>query len=323
MNKEKYREFLETFIPSPEMRGYLSGRELWVDGEKMAEIIKGSPVPLDTKAEWLEGEEKKKTEEALRELHTSRPGELYCFFEAWYDHDVYYEKKIFDSPVSSYEKAAGLIRSKIGEGLDENGEPDPDVFDWYLLEKWRVDENGDHVCTYTWYFIGEEPVFFHKKGDKENPHIFIDLNLPVPFEPGDILTVDCAPFAPPINALLVEKGDNGDCCCLQILYRDVLTRNWKTCALKHGIWLNSLEGPDYVPMLSPLYRLSRYKGDLPPVDSFLGRLGELIGGDEGKGRALWNMLHGYDVEGEDTDPEVKKFISSVVDEAILETYCPD
>ena len=322
MNKEKYKEFLETFIPSPEMREYLSEKDLYRFRGTVADIIKGAPVPLDTKAKWLEGDDKLKTEEALRELHTSRPGEILCFYEAWYDHDVYEEKKFFDSPVSSYEKAVDLIRIEIEENKDENGERDPDVFDWYVLEKWRVDENADWAQTFTWYLFDEVPVFFQKEGDKEHPHEFIHLNLPVPFEPGDILTVDCGPFAPPVNALLIEKGDNGDCCCLQILYRDIMTRNWETCALKHGILLKGVE-TYYYPLLSPLYRLRRFKGDLPASDAFLGEIGEKIGGDDRKGRALWNMLNGFDVEDEETDPEIKDLISEVTNRALLEGYSPD
>ena len=113
MNKEKYREFLETFIPSPEMREYLSGEDVWKYKGTVADIIKGAPVSLETKAKWLEGEDKLKTEEALRELHTSHPGEIFCFFEAWYDRDVFGEKMFFETPVSSYGKAIDLIRREI------------------------------------------------------------------------------------------------------------------------------------------------------------------------------------------------------------------
>ena len=179
MNKEKYREYLETFIPSPEMREYLSGEDVWKYKGTVADIIKGEPVPLETKAKWLESEDKLKTEEALRELHTSHPGEIFCFFEAWYDRDVFGEKKYFESPISSYVKAIDLIRSEIEENTDENGERDPDVLDWYVLEKWRVDENGDWSQTFTWYLFDEEPVFFHKEGEKDHPYRFIHLNLPV------------------------------------------------------------------------------------------------------------------------------------------------
>ena len=322
MNKEKYREFLETFIPSPEMREYLSGEDVWKYKGTVADIIKGAPVPLETKAKWLEDEDKLKTEEALRELHTSRPGEIFCFFEAWYDRDVFGEKMFFETPVSSYGKAIDLIRREIEESKDENGERDPDVLDWYVLEKWRVDENGDWSQTFTWYLFDEEPVFFHKEGEKDHPYRFIHLNLPVPFEPGDILTVDCRPFAPPVNALLVEKGDNGDCCCLQILYRDIMTRGWETCALKHGIRLKGVEA-HYYPLLSPLYRLSRFKGELPAPDAFLDEIGKKIGGDDRKGRALWCMLNGLDVEDEETDPGIRELVSEVTYNAMLEGYVND
>ncbi len=87
-NKD-YLTFLETFIPSREMREYLLGIEL--DDYTEAEIVMYALVPLETKAAWLEGEDRQAVEDALRELHKVRPGEFFCLIDEWYDPEIFNE----------------------------------------------------------------------------------------------------------------------------------------------------------------------------------------------------------------------------------------
>ncbi len=301
MNLEKLTAFLETFIPSPEMRAYLSDPALW-DPVSVTETVLCAPAPLETKAAWLTGEDKRRVDDAIREMKTLRDGDIFTLSAAWFDEEIFNEKQAFEGPVSSFEKAIEMIRLE-----REEEEADEDSCEWYVLEKWRLEASGNYARAYTFTLFGDEAVFFKKEGDR--PSRTVDLNLPVPFEVGDLPTVDCRPFAPPVPALLLEKGDNRDCCCLQILYRDLYTRKWKVCALKHGLVLNAVEG-SYTPPLSPLYRLSRL--DLPKDDGALRQTGKALAGNDSKGRALWKLLHGYAVE--EADPELQEIAAKLLSE---------
>ncbi|MBQ6677842.1 MAG: hypothetical protein IJM71_07325 [Clostridia bacterium] len=313
MIKEKYKEFLETFIPSTEMREYLSGMEFWKDGKKVADIIRGAPVPLETKAEWLEGDEKLKTDEALRELNEKCRNEVFCLGTERFDRMTGGVHENFWGPVSSSENAFEMIRDDLKYGYCADK--------WNILTKWCL-VDGVYVEKMTWIIVNGCPVFFIKYDDKLLPRTDECLKLPVPYGPGDILTVDCRPFSPLVPVLLIDKCDGPEGTDLKVLYRDVRTLDWKTCLLSRGLAFDWV-GFRYIPILSPLYRLKAFDGNLQISDGFMYRLGEQIGGDGRKGRALWNLLHGYDVEDEKTDTEIKKIISTVVDEGILESYFPD
>ena len=109
------------------------------------------------------------------------------------------------------------------------------------------------------------------------------LNLPIPFGVGDIVTLNCAPFAPVKHALLIYV-DNVDCCGVRMIHRDT-DGMWYDSALKHAHGWGH-----YTPMLSPLYRLSSYKGDLPKEERFLLKVRDIIGNDAEKGWELSKMI---------------------------------
>ena len=106
------------------------------------------------------------------------------------------------------------------------------------------------------WFIYDEVIFFHKENEKEFKYSYgsRDLNLPVPYESGDVLVADCAPFAPPVTVTVTDKVNNYDCCGVQISYSDQFSGKQRTTSLKHGLILDGVEHP-YIPMLSPLYRI--------------------------------------------------------------------
>lgn len=77
-----------------------------------------------------------------------------------------------------------------------------------------------------------------------------DLNLPVPYQTGDVLFIDCRPYAPDaFYCRLKEVGD--DCCGIQCEYMNP-EGEIETGALKHGdYFFNHREVYQY---LSPLYK---------------------------------------------------------------------
>ena len=281
MDKETYFRLLDTFLPSEEMREYLKEKPILPDST-ILDLIIGAPVPLSEKVKWAWGNFKKEAEKALAEL-TLRPGEILTLTDAWYDEEIRDEKLWFNAPFLSWEKVMEHIHGEMAEYGD-------DWYDcqWYVLEKWIPTEAGELEQSYTYWIIGDQIIFFYEEDD-EFLMIRTDPNLPVPFHAGDILTIDCRPFAPVKRALLIERGDNCDCCCLQGLCLDEKTGRWRTGAVKH--W--SLFGHFLDPMYTPVYRLSRFEGELPPEEKPLLAVQRAMNGDEEKGRRLWNMIHRF------------------------------
>ncbi len=77
--------------------------------------------------------------------------------------------------------------------------------------------------------------------------MYCDLKLPVPFHADDILTIDCHPSAPVSRAVILEVGDNCDCCCFQALYRNG-DGTWGIGAVKHGNVLTNHHSPEISPL---------------------------------------------------------------------------
>lgn len=87
----------------------------------------------------------------------------------------------------------------------------------------------------------------------------VNLNLPVPYRPGDILEIDCSPYTDGPRYCRLTKVGN-DCCGIQCVYPDE-DGKLRSGALKHG---NYFASPYRLPQyLSPLYHAKKYTGKLP------------------------------------------------------------
>lgn len=109
---------------------------------------------------------------------------------------------------------------------------------------------------------------------------------------GDIVTADCRPFAPVSHIVILEVGDNRDCCCLQALYRNG-DGVWDIGAVKHGHVLPNFQ----LPGISLLYRLAIFRGQLPKEERLLEKVSRYLSGDEGRGTALWNYINHFRDKG--------------------------
>lgn len=252
MDRKKYLEILKTFIPSTEMREYLATQAL--NDKKIADIILGAPISLKTKLKYVTGEDYEEIKQALDEL-TLKPNELFYLRDNWYDEDIYDEKDYGNTPFSSIEKVFEHIKEEIDECGEDYGTC------WYTLEKWVPDENSNYICTYRYILIEDEVCFFARKEFLKNGltrvHDYrffqsINLNLPVPFKVGDIVKIDCRPFAPVQQVEIAEIGDNQDFWSLLAEYFDKKKKKYKTAAVKNCFIFSN----GYLPLLSPLYRIS-------------------------------------------------------------------
>jgi len=79
---------------------------------------------------------------------------------------------------------------------------------------------------------------------------FVNMDLPTPFKPGDILHVDCRPFAPKTSVVVIDNRVEFDCCYPQCEYVD------KNGDKKHGALKHShIYKEDVVESISPLFNL--------------------------------------------------------------------
>jgi hypothetical protein len=293
-NNNVQDKIIDRCIQSEEMRNYLKKQELSVF--TLTDIITGSPLYLRKKLELYDliGDNgytdsfRQETEKALAEL-TLDEGEVLCLEEWWYDYDNLDEKAGFTGPFTTSHAALRFIRDLITE---EEWDDDEECCCWSVLEKWVPgEEYGKMDNTYTYYLIEDEVVYFRFYDKKYNGISGFDgyidsmnLSLPIPFKPGDIVILDSLPFVPVRPAILLEVNNN-DCCGVQILYRhgDGL---WRTGALKHGAgWNNTW------PMLSSLYRLSLYQNELNETDKVLLDIQDYILKKEHNGALLWKRIH--------------------------------
>lgn len=359
LTKQEYIDVLRTFMPSKEMRDYLSTKNL--GRHQMLDLILGAPVSLETKAEYcrklmhrddpfhsaldeitgyLSGEEyEDKVKIEILKWHLERsftahfqairsaldalelkPGEILLLREAWYDEDFSDENESQHSvPLLSLEAALRYIR----DDMDEEREDDTEC--WTILEKWCPGENDEMEHQYTYYLIGDEITFFEKKKRDPNYHWIWrtehydgasgsrNPNLPIPYQPGDIVTVNCLPFAPIKHVLLLEVGS--DCCGVSaLLLRE--DGKWDTGALKHGHCWGT-----YRPMLSPLYRI-RSSNMLSREELALLGVHTYIAEDAEKGRNLWDAFYRSGRDGW-TDKELLTLVGDTRRDDMLLEYKDD
>lgn len=243
---------------------------------------------------------------ALEELGTGAEA-VFLLIEAWHDEEIDDRKISAGTPFFNADDALEYIR----HDMDSAGE-DYNNLCWYELQKWKpstdpVSGKASYVHGYTYYFLKDRACFFKKLEETREPYLFLPksrrysedgqhLNLPIPFCAGDIVRVDCRPFQPEHPAVLLEVGDNTDCCCVQALCRGQ-NGTWTLGALKHGSLFSDTDC-----FLSPLYRLEAYPKPLPESDCLLQNIQDFIAGDEMRGRLLWERLRRLDTR---TDSEIR------------------
>lgn len=278
LDKRTYHHLLETFLPSVEMREYLKTQPM-LPSDIILDLIIGAPVLLSEKVKWAWGESKDQISEALKEL-TVRTGEIFTLTDVWYDDDISEEKASLIAPFLSYQSAIEYIRAELAEYVDE---PDNQ---WYKLEKWVPAKEDKMESNYTYWLLKDQLCFFDHPELRHACVWKADPNLPVPFHAGDLLTIDCRPFASIKHVLLLERGDNADCCCLQALYRDEKTGFWSAGAVKH----RSVFGDNIDPLYTPIYRLGSFAGHLPREEELLFHIKGAMGSSELAGRWLCQQL---------------------------------
>ena len=249
-------------------------------------------------------------------------GKYYLFAE-WYDTDVFIEKLYPVGLFDSFKKAMEYIRRKEEFENEEWPDDEPLYEEWYRLEAWSDDVGNwgsDPVHTYDFYIFKGEICWFEKLREEKEKHGFsyympvdkeffagsLDLSFATPFKPGDIVNIDCRPFGPPFNALVIEGRHQYDCCFPQVLFKNPYTDYWQLTSLKHKRFYKDAELTNYEPPLSPLYRLRSVREDeLTEDDEILVKISKELNGDEEKGSKFWNVFHHGASEGVSAEEVLK------------------
>lgn len=255
-----------------------------------------------------------RTKRALDALKYTGAGEIVYRKSVWDERPELFEKhEAGVAPFSSIEAALDDLRFEM-----DFCEWDEDAPYWTIFEKWRLAPDGTWENPYTFYAIRDEIAFFDKNFYDEYWHgwrgshdsaasLGRDLNVRVPFGVGDIVTLDCRPFAPLRHALIIEAehGGHADCCMPRALMLDdyesqlIGRPTWTSSSPKHASALNMC-----VPGYSTLYRMELYEGPLPEDEQFLGEVRDWLQGDPEKGRRLNEALR-LDMSAE----EIRSFMA--------------
>lgn len=289
----KLKDIFREIFPSQEMAEYLSTQQL--SAEKIAEAVRGAPISLIRKRELLYilaedyeetlyREQANEIDRAIQELE-AKPGELFYIQSLWMDRESWDTDRYGMAPYLTIERSLQGIREE-----EDVEEVDGDSLCWYAIEKWCPDGEGNLHNPIT-YFVVDDMLCYFQKGHAgtriwESYFESTDLNLPVPFQPGDIVEIDCRPFAPVTRVAILEVGDNHDCCSLWALF-PCGDGQWGQGAVKHAhVYSHCLR-----PALSPLYRIVHCQGSLSEAEQILFQISQYLQGDEERGRALGDFLH--------------------------------
>lgn len=261
----------------------------------IADTIAGALISLERKRDLFlqlaEGEEDgyfsdlaNAVSQAVQEMQP-KPGEFFYLIACSYEEDTAHTTEETIGAFLTWEHIFEAIQKYWGGDVDSEN-----FLTWFYVEKWTPDGNGRLKNTYSYEVIGGKVCYCCCKDLSVHERIILDgytdPNLPVPFHAGDIVTVDCRPFAPVRHVVILEIGDNCDCCCLQALYY-AGNGTWDTGAVKHGHII-----PHYAGKLSPLYRLASFHGQLPEEERLLEQVSQYVNGEEERGSALWNYIFG-------------------------------
>lgn len=313
-NRKDISPILKELFPSAEMASYLArcpfGDDIpcqrgYVFDDAPPEIlplsrymienaITGATISLERKRElflWLaEGEEDgcfstlaDAVSLAIQEMQP-KPGEFFYLTVCSYEENIARTKE--------ETMGAFLLWEQIFEAIQECWGSDADfeeLLTWFYVEKWSPDGNGWLENKYSYEVVGGKACYCCCKD--LSVHAWLDLegctdpNLPVPFHAGDIMTIDCRPFREVRHVVILEVGDNHDCCCLQALHY-AGSGTWDIGAVKHGyVFPNG-----HSPSLSPLYRLAFFHGQLPEEERLLEKVSRYVNGDEERGSSLWHYI---------------------------------
>ena len=301
-----FEEILSMLSGSPELHAYLLEHPEQLRTTDYADIITGAPIALTEKGRLLERLSghmaHSKDADLIRDYSACLHMALQALEskEAAFSVELWKDGEQLDGPYIAFsmEEARRAI-AQYRKYWEENA--DDEIATYWRIEQYRQggasDRNGFARPEYTFAADpnGEVQYFMHdpqkRRGGVWAEGAFggdsVHLNLPVPYRPGDILEVGCAPYVTePHYCILTEVGD--DCCGVQCLYPGENGRI-EFGALKHGHYFSGCF--DRKQYLSPLYGAKIYTGELSGEYKFMKPLSEKLHKGPAFGKVLWEIGH--------------------------------
>lgn len=310
---KNYIDAALTFIESEEMRDYLREALPKLHGvaTDCAHIVAYAPAPIERKLPVLEQIAQEVDPEeifdrephaayvarfaqgcryALEERHNGPEGAVFHVESRLYseDDDINYPRALF----TSFDAALRYLEHEMEEYPEEYAAEGTN----HTVTKYVPDGSGRLAECCSWYLNSMRELWYF---DYETvPQGFQGwylpfyhyLNLPVPFQPGDIVVADCMPYAPSRRVLFLAVGDNLDCCCLTVLF---FRKNGclGVGAFKHDCYFYD----DEYKYVSGLYRAARWTGELPAEEEAFSVLAPLIRAKPEYGEEIrdvfWKLEH--------------------------------
>lgn len=292
-------DVIKETMESKDMQDYLIKNIHQLSRRDWTNMICSVPIELVRKVELLEQlsenveEDKefyKRIADNIRDLLKQlevKEGELFCLCGYCNENG---ERNQFESvPFYSLEKAMQYLQELESEKDDES-----EADYWYELEKWKPDEEGNLIETME-YMILDGKLCYAWNFDENNKEYYpvsfnCDLDLPTPFQVGDIVTIDCRPIQPIRRVLILEVGKHRDCCYPQGVYvrRD---KKLTVGAVKHNHVFMDTHWTVKMPEIPALYRADKYEGVLREEDLALREISRWLQEDKERGRMLWDHIH--------------------------------
>lgn len=306
------RTEIVSLIEAPELKQYLLAQPEKLTIKNYAEIVYGAPVSLEKKRELLEklqGELKSGDDfdyvqccssfldGAINTLKNKDNVQM-IFHISLVHYDENEEDAWLDGPffAVSWEEAQNVIHKYLAND-----------YGW-CSAYWRIDlfsRNGEMENTgsfeISYGFIadtsGEVQYFSDFSGTKNMSQEWTlpryaalfppPPNLPVPYQPGDILQLDCSPYGSEKAFCLITKVGGGPYGCeVQCLYLGTNDKIWFGDLRAGAFYANHLGTGLY---LSPLYRAKVYTGYMPGNCEFMVHLSEKLRKDPGFADMLWEV----------------------------------
>lgn len=309
-----FEKYFDKYIVSSDMKEYLKKTELIM--RNISDIIYFSVMPINEKLtdlrkvlEIAEGQKDDSLKEDCREyiknievaFEMTKKDGIFTVDFGFYNEE---RNKVDSSLEKIFDSFDGAIKY-IREDIQKCEYTDEDRI-WYEVTRYQNNGSGEFEET-SFYIVIRGEIYFTEVKNIEGYDISIslyngtNLNLPVPFKAGDVVEIDGFPFGPKYQIMIMDVGDNRDCCCLQGLYLDD-EDGWFVGAVKHGM----LGHDDYFAQISPLYTAAKVDKTKEKVFEFMR---ENVHGDENVYSRLWLEISCR--QGGMTDEDIMELIKKL------------
>lgn len=271
-------------------------------------------------------------EQAFESFSDSKPEQsLFYLFSCWYDNDVYTLKEF---PVGVFAKRERMLKyidyERNAEELSQECFLKIQLWskagvEYFLEYEYYLTPDGE-VCWFErqkqWIEeqIAEDPR--RKSEISRYSNGALPLNLSTPFVTGDIIRIDCRPFGPAFNAIVIESVSQHDYVFPNILFEvPYIDGEWRLEPLKSGRLYQDLELHSYGPLLSPLYKLRLSSEEEIADESFLKEIQKVLRDNEQCAAKFWELWNNTEHERDwktsgVNDPYGKEKVWSLLQRAI-------